>query len=111
MGEAGNVNRTVRTLLAEVLEDGETGMYISRNQPQSKDFRIQCRCGGISNPSTVFFDRKEHEKALSEWDEDAREFMGMFLIYMCCLEGEVTLTGICTDCSRVLVAHAQFLLD
>lgn len=109
--ENDNIMIVVRELFAEVLEDGECAKYIVCNQPSaSRDFKIRCRgCGGFSNPSTIFLDQGEYNRAVERLTEEEKKILLHFLHFAGGLDRLVDLIGGCMQCGQTLRAKVQYV--
>ncbi|MDO8495687.1 MAG: hypothetical protein Q7S32_04230 [bacterium] len=103
---------TVRDLLAECLKDEERAIFIGENQPETRDFKIRCSeygCEGISNPSTVYRSRREHNRVLERFLASERKVARHFHHYIGHLDGTVLLLGACQECGKVLTACVEYV--
>lgn len=103
--------KVVRNLLADVLKNEECAHFLLANQSASKDFRIECSCGGVSTLSTVYFNSEDYEEVFAACDEETQAVTSCFHHYVGGSEAIVLLTGVCKSCRQVLKATAYFLND
>ena len=95
-------------LLAEILKIGDHVHYITMNQPPTRDFKIKCPCGGLSNSSTIFFSEEDYLRELNSIP-DTMKVRALFLHCVHGLDEVVEVVGGCQRCGKTVRAEVHFV--